>query len=92
MPGPRSPTIVRRQLLARGGMFVPEGARFANLPALPEGADVATAINNAMKSIEAENEELKDVSPKSYKRVENSTLVELLPDLNDIPMNMEGDT
>jgi len=39
-------------------MFVPEGARFANLPALPEGADVATAINNAMKAIEAENEEL----------------------------------
>ena len=32
-----------------------------------------------------------DVSPKTYKRVENSTLVELLPDLNDIRMNMEGD-
>jgi hypothetical protein len=39
-------------------MFVPEGARFANLPALPEGADVASAINNAVKAGEAENEEL----------------------------------
>ena len=72
-------------------MFVPEGARFANLLRLPEGADVASAINNAMKAIEAENEELKDVLPKTYKRLENSTLVELLRDLNDIRMNIEGD-
>jgi hypothetical protein len=39
-------------------MFVPEGARFADLPALPEGADAASAINNAVKAIEAENGEL----------------------------------
>ena len=39
-------------------MFVPDEARFANLLTLPEGADVATAINNAMKAGEAENEEL----------------------------------
>jgi len=32
-----------------------------------------------------------DVLPKTYKRLENSTLVELLRDLNDIRMNMEGD-
>ncbi|MDE3090577.1 MAG: SAM-dependent DNA methyltransferase, partial [Chloroflexota bacterium] len=76
---------------ARGVMFVPEEARFANLLTLPEGAEVATAINNAMKAIEAENEELKEVLPKTYKRLENSTLVELLRDLNDIPMNIEGD-
>jgi len=72
-------------------MFVPDEARFANLLTLPEGADVATAINNAMKAIEAENEELKDVLPKTYKRLENKTLVELLRDFNDISMNIEGD-
>ncbi len=77
---------------ARGVMFVPEQARFARLLKLPEGSDVAKAISNAMKAIEAENEELKDVLPKTYNRLENSTLVELLRDLDDVPMNIEGDT
>ncbi len=77
---------------ARGVMFVPEQARFARLLKLREGDDVAKAISNAMKAIEAENEELKDVLPKTYNRLENSTLVELLRDLDDVPMNIEGDT
>ncbi len=46
---------------ARGVMYMPDEARYDRLLKLPEGADVATAINNAMKAIEAENEELKDV-------------------------------
>ncbi len=76
---------------ARGVMFMPDEARYDRLLNLPEGADVATAINNAMKAIEAENEELKDVLPKTYKRLENNTLVELLRDFNEIPMDIEGD-
>ena len=46
---------------AQGVLYLPEEARFANLLALPDGADVDKAINEAMKAIETENEDLKDV-------------------------------
>jgi len=44
---------------------------------VPEGADLAQAVNNALKAIEAENEELKDILPKTYKRLDNATLIQL---------------
>jgi type I restriction enzyme M protein len=44
-----------------------------------------------MKAIEAENVDLKDVLPKSYNRLDNRTLVELLKLLSSIPMDIEGD-
>ena len=74
---------------ARGVLYVPEGARFSNLLKLPEGANVAGAISDAMKAIEADNEDLKDVLPKTYNRLENSILVELLRLL--APIEIEGD-
>ena len=43
-----------------------------------------------MKEIEAANEELKDVLPKSYNRLENDTLVALLKTLSGIPP-IDGD-
>ena len=84
-------TITKYDYQARGVMYMPDEARYDRLLNLPEGADMATAINNAMKAIEAENEELKDVLPKTYKRLENSTLVELLRDFDQVPMDIEGD-
>ena len=74
---------------ARGVLYVPEAARFSNLLKLPEGANVAGAISDAMKAIEAENEDLKDVLPKTYNRLDNATLVELLRLL--APIEIEGD-
>ena len=58
---------------------------------MPEGEDIGKAINEAMRAIEAENEELKDVLPKTYERIENETLVSLLKNLSAIPMDVEGD-
>ncbi len=75
---------------SKGVLFIPENARFSRLQKLPEGEDLGAAINAAMKQIEAENEELKDILPKTYTRIENSTLVELLRILASIP-KMEGD-
>src|SRR5712691_4853919 len=49
------------------------------------------AINNAMKAIEAENEELRDVLPKTYTRLNNDTLIALLKTFSQIPMDIEGD-
>ena len=59
-------------------MYLPEAARFANLLQLPEGENIGKAINDAMKAIEAENEDLRDVLPKTYTHLENATLVALL--------------
>ncbi len=58
---------------------------------LPEGADIGKAINEAMKAIETENEDLKDVLPKTYNALEKNLLVSLLKNFSAIPMNIEGD-
>jgi type I restriction enzyme M protein len=76
---------------AQGVLFIPEKARFASLLNLPEGADIGKAVNEAMKAIEAENEDLKDVLPKTYNTLDKSLLVSLLKNFSSIPMTIEGD-
>ena len=76
---------------ALGVLYLPEKARFSNLLQLPEGSNVGQAINEAMKAIEGENPDLKDVLPKSYNRLENATLAELLKLMHSIAMDIEGD-
>jgi type I restriction enzyme M protein len=76
---------------AQGVLFLPEKARFGYLLNLPEGTDIGKAINEAMKAIEAENEDLKDVLPKTYTTLEKSLLVSLLKNFSSIPMTIEGD-
>ncbi|MGC7873711.1 type I restriction-modification system subunit M [Desulfosporosinus sp. SYSU MS00001] len=76
---------------ALGVMYVPEEARFSKLLYLPEGENIGKAINDAMKAIESENEELKDVLPKTYNRLENETLIALLKTFSKIEMDIEGD-
>jgi type I restriction enzyme M protein len=83
------PVFDKLEYQARGVLYVPEQARFSNLLKLPEGANVAQAISDAMKAIEAENEDLCDVLPKTYNRLDNATLVELLRLL--APIEIEGD-
>ena len=46
---------------ARGVLFLSAEARFANLLQLPEGANIGAAISDAMRAIERENDELKDM-------------------------------
>ncbi|HPO14263.1 MAG TPA: class I SAM-dependent DNA methyltransferase [Candidatus Hydrogenedentes bacterium] len=76
---------------AKGVLYLPEQARLKTLLHLPEGANLGAYINEAMKAIEAENPDLKDVLPRTYNRLENSTLVELLRVMESIPMDIEGD-
>ena len=63
---------------AEGVMYLPEEARFSNLLKLPESEDIGKAINDAMKAIEAENEELLGVLPKTYNHLDKDMLVALL--------------
>jgi type I restriction enzyme M protein len=76
---------------AQGVLFIPENARFSHLLNLPEGTDVGKAINDAMKAIEAENEDLRDVLPKTYNALEKNLLITLLKNFSSIPMTIEGD-
>jgi type I restriction enzyme M protein len=76
---------------AKGVLYLPENARFSCLINRPEGSDIGKAINDAMCAKESENEELRDVLPKTYQNLENNTLFELLKTFNSIPMDIEGD-
>jgi type I restriction enzyme M protein len=76
---------------AKGVLYLPETARFQKLLQKPEGANIGQAINDAMRAIEGENPDLKDVLPKTYNRLENPALVELLKIMASIPMDIEGD-
>ena len=76
---------------ARGIFYLPKEARFHYLLNLPESEDIARAINDAMRAIEAENRQLDGVLPKTYNRLEKSVLIELLRAMAQIPMDIEGD-
>jgi len=84
-------TIGKADYQAKGILYLPDSARFENLLNLPEGENIGKYINDAMRDVEAENEDLKDVLPKTYNRLENEVLVTLLKTFSSIPMNIEGD-
>lgn len=84
-------TMGKADYQARGVLYLPESARFSTLLKLPEGADIGKAINDAMKAIEADNDDLKDVLPRTYNRLDKELLVSLLKNFAAIPMDIEGD-
>ena len=84
-------TIGKTDYQAKGVVYIPDEARFSKLLQLPESADLGKRLNDAMKIIERENDDLKDVLPKSYQRIENATLFELLKIMNSIPADIPGD-
>ncbi len=87
----RAQTVTPDTYKARGAMYVPDEALYANLVALPEGEDIAKAVSDAMKAIEEANPDLSGVLPKDYRRFDKSTLIELLKIFNSIPFDMGGD-
>ncbi|HSV95742.1 MAG TPA: type I restriction-modification system subunit M N-terminal domain-containing protein [Spirochaetota bacterium] len=74
---------------AKGVLYLPEAARFSALIQMPEGANIGAAVNDAMRAIEADNPDLKDVLPKTYNRFDNSLLKELLKTMNSVPNEEE---
>lgn len=89
--GRRRGAVGKEDYHALGVLYVPEQARFSRLLKLPEGADIGKALNDAMKAIEAENDEVKGVLPRAYGSFETTTLKELLKLFNTIPEDVEGD-
>jgi type I restriction enzyme M protein len=90
-PQPRRRQVSKLDYQARGVMFMPEAGRWSGLMRLPEGANIGKAINDAMRTIEEQNDDLKDILPKTYNRLDNSVLVTLLKTFNSIPIDIEGD-
>lgn len=74
---------------AEGVLYLPDEARFSYLLTLTEGDNLGKAINNAMALVEAHNEDLKGVLPRTFNKLPNPTLVELLRLL--APLDLEGD-
>src|SRR2546427_1951418 len=76
---------------AQGVLYLPEEARYARLLKLPEGQNIGRAINEAMKAIETENEDIKGVLPREYNRLDTNTLFALLKTFSEIAMDFDGD-
>jgi len=84
-------TISKVDYHAQGVLYIPEKSSFDYLLHLRESEDRGKAVNDAMKAIEAENEELKGVLPKTYNKFEKDVLIALMKTLSNIPMDIEGD-
>ena len=76
---------------AKSVLYVPEESRLSYLNDLPEGDEVGKAVDEAIKSIEAANPELRDILPRGYQKLERSTLIELLRLFAPLPTQLEGD-
>jgi type I restriction enzyme M protein len=62
----------------RRALMLPKEARYDTLLALPKGADLGTALVDAMNAIERDFEPLLNQLPKDYTKFENSLLEDLL--------------
>jgi len=87
----RERTLTPEDYHSRGVMYLPEIARYSYLLNLPESQNIGKAINEAMKAIEETNPSLKGILPKSFTRLDNSVLIDLLKNFSEIPVDEEGD-
>jgi len=76
---------------AESVMYLPEAARFNHLLNMPEGANIGSAINDAMTAVERENPQLAGVLPRSYQLFTSTLLKEILKKISEIPISLEFD-
>lgn len=94
---PVHPQRGRRPLTAKdfeeqNAMFLPDKAQYDYLVNLPEGEDIGEAIDQAMKLIEDEYDNLKGVLPKNFSIFNKELLRELLRIFNkEVLQKAEGD-
>jgi type I restriction enzyme M protein len=75
--GKRMP-LTKDHFLSKGAIYLPPAAHFDYLVSLPESTDTGKKIDEAMRSIEAEYDNLKGVLPKTYSLFEKDLLNDLL--------------
>jgi len=84
--------LTKKDFEEQNSMFLPEKSRFDYLVSLPESADIGEAIDNAMKLIEDEYDNLKGVLPKNFSIFSKDLLRELLRIFNkEVLQKAEGD-
>lgn len=84
--------VTKKDFEERNAMFLPDKAQFEYLVSLPESADIGEAIDNAMKLIEDEYDNLKGVLPKNFSIFSKDLLRELLRIFNkEVLQKAEGD-
>lgn len=89
--GKRMP-FTKEMFQERAAIYLPEKAHFNHLAELPKGSDIGAAIDNAMRLIEEEYEQLGGVLPKTYTLFEKELLAELLRIFNnEVLRNATGD-
>ena len=72
-------------------LYLPETSRLSYLVGLPEAEDLGKTVDEAIKGIELNNPELKDVLPRGYSRLDRATLIELLRLFAPLPDQLGGD-
>lgn len=85
--------LQKQDFSRKGAIFLSKEAQFDHLVSLPEGADRAKAIIDAMTSIEEDYDSLKGTLPKNeYQELDNEVLGRLLRIFNDPALkNANGD-
>lgn len=84
--------LTKKDFEEQNSMFLPEKSQFDYLVSLPESADTGEAIDNAMKLIEDEYDNLKGVLPKNFSIFSKELLRELLRIFNkEVLQKAEGD-
>ena len=76
---------------AEGVLSLASDARFDLLLKLPEGANIGSKLNDAMRAIETDNPQLAGVLPKSYELFTSSLLKQLLKRVSEIPATLDYD-
>jgi type I restriction enzyme M protein len=81
--GGKTRALTKEDFSQKSAIFLHPKAQFDYLVALPDSADRARAIIEAMESIEADYENLRGVLPKSeYQELDNDVIGQLLRTLN----------
>lgn len=84
--------LTKKDFEEQNSMFLPEKSQFDYLVSLPESADIGEAIDNAMKLVEDEYDNLKGVLPKNFSIFSKDLLRELLRIFNkEVLQKAEGD-
>ena len=84
--------LTKDRIKAEGAMYLQEKSQFDYLVNLPESEDVAEAVNNAMRLIEADYKDLEGILPKNYQEFDADLLRALIRVFNkDAVKNISGD-
>ncbi|WP_395655901.1 N-6 DNA methylase [Flavobacterium sp.] len=85
-------TIEKNDFLTAKAIFLNESAQWYNIANLPDSADLGEYINEAMRNIESEYENLLGVLPKEYNLFDKDLLQRLIRVFNDEALNdVSGD-